>query len=142
MYHTKQQQDFYCSVSLFSRSVAPVNGNLIRQVLRRSPIRRPALLAPTITNQSNPQVQKEHHPGQNAIRNLALRGVVREFHSQPAVDDSQHDETSAKPDMSMGPEVPVVLPHVDIVVKQAQKRLEEEKADDDDTDDWVGFAEL
>ena len=129
------------SVRLFSRSLA-VNGSLVRLVLRRSPIRRPALSAPTITNQKSPQIQKEHHPGQNAIRDLALRGVVRKLHSQPTVNDSQHDETAAKPDVSLSPEVPATLPHVDIVVNQAQKRLEEEKADDDDTDDWVRFAEL
>ena len=134
-----QTAGFYCPS--LSPSVA-VNGNLFCQVVRRGPISRPALSTPTITNQSNSQVQKEHNPGNDAIRNLALRGVVRKFHSQPTVNDSKHDETSAKPDMSMTPEVTVLLTHINIVVNQAQKRLEEEKPDDDDADDWVGISEL
>jgi hypothetical protein len=72
-----------------------------------------------------------------AIRNLAATRVVRDLQAQTAIDDAESDQHAAEPQMRVRPDLAALVLLVHGVVDEAEDWLEEEKAEDYDSDDWV-----
>ena len=119
------------------------------------PIRVPiqTILTPTIPiNHSTPlpttSSPLQHHQGSinksdntsdDTVRNLAASRVSSKSQTQPAVDDTEHEQRAAEPDVDMGDWGPGGGFAILKVVGDAEEGLKEEEDEDDCAEDGVGL---
>ena len=86
-------------------------------------------------------ISQPHDSSNDTVCNLALLRVLRQSQTKSTVDDTQGDDDTTQPQVTVTPQdaAGVLLEHD--VVEKAEEWLEEEEHKDDDSDNWVDVVE-
>lgn len=83
-----------------------------------------------------------HDRRHNAVPNFSFGGIIAELEPQAAIDYPQGNDYPAHPDVGVRPDGAYMVFLEVGVVGQAAEWLDDEEADNDETDDWVVGVEL
>lgn len=98
--------------------------------------------APHVACQGDCHPDQPHDSRYDPVGDFPLGRVVAQLETQSTVDDAERDERATEPDMGGGPDRAAIRALEDVMMQDAEERLEHEEADDQQADDGVGIVDL
>lgn len=103
---------------------------------------RSSALPPHVACHRDCHPDQPHDSRNDPVGDFPLGRVVAELETQTTVDDAERDERATEPDVGGGPDRAAIRPLEDVVVQDAEERLEREQGDDQQADDGMGIVNL